>query len=145
VEFTQEYRSLEALGGQQNPWALVFPSRCSLKEIRVQQVGGAFVAFTVKVFRAEEDLRLSQSSGGPDEDGAGDYEPDPYTRQVGQTLSSDEAGRLQHEWDPELGYVNMDSAGPSGKRHRLYLEVTPAGSGLQTYDVSITGRKAQAG
>jgi hypothetical protein len=135
--YEKTYRSLQAVRNDRTVWTLPWPTRSSLDEIVVSQVGGAAVPFRVEIYNTYKVIDHSQSSGGPDEEGS--YNPDPRNSQVGNTLDSTSPGFLRRLFDPALRYVNMDAVGPTNKRSLIYIEITPEGNDETSWDVTLRG------
>ena len=134
--YERDARSLPAQGGQPNYWAIPYPGECQLTKLIVTQQGGTIVPFDVDIFNALIAVTDSRSSGGGDP--AGDYTVDPHNHRVVSTLHSDTPGHLFVQFDDSVGhFVNKDVAGSTNRVQKIYLQITPEGSGEMTFDVTI--------
>lgn len=130
--------SLSAPGGSSTCWEIGFPPEANIKALLIKQVGGTLKDFTVEVFNSIRACNAHSSSVG-DTDGPTGPEvcvadPDMY-RVFG--VQSGTAGKLL-EISDNVGrsFRNQDGTYTLPVR-KIYVQITPAGSGAATWDVNI--------
>lgn len=132
--YTKVARSQRCQGGDRTVWTLGFPAHCQITALRVLQVGGAPVAFTITLYSSAAVIAASLSQG----DDSDDPHADPLMYKVGpDQMPSDGAGQLDKTFDPYLTYTNMDAVGPTNKKQRIYVEIATGGGGDQSFDVAL--------
>jgi hypothetical protein len=131
---------LEVNGGDTGCFELPFASRAHISKIVIVQTAGTAVAFTAALFNHENACQRESAS---DSVGAetGPLPADLY--RVTPDLPSDTAGNLQYFSDRAPGghafpFVGMDRD-RLGRSRKIYLRITPQGSGLKTFAVAIAG------
>lgn len=126
---------LRVAGGSSACFAIPYPARCMLSKILVIQTEGDKIDFDVDLFNH------SMACGG---DSISDATP-PFTGildeelfRVYATLSSDAPGHLAKYFAAnECTFFNQDPEGPAGKIRKIYVKISPEGSGDKTFAVVI--------
>jgi hypothetical protein len=146
----REWRSLEAVNGQRNCWALDYIHQGWIAVIVVKQVagfGGILQDFRIKVFDSKRPCEGgSASSGGPagnDPDGYYEADPELYTVIEGRSSPS---GEYRFSEPTGIPFRNRDGD-QTNPEYKLYLEIVPekdaadlpAVGSTSVYDVTISG------
>jgi hypothetical protein len=131
--------SLEAPLGQTTCWEIGFPPEAQIKRLLVKQTGGVTANFSVTVYNSRHACATGSSSDG-DPDGSGPLQcvasPELYVvfpataGSAGELLQiSDSVGR---------SFRNQDGTYTVPVR-KIYVQITPEGSGDATWDLLIGG------
>lgn len=135
--YEKTYRSVQAPLGETTNLELGFFSEGFIKKIVVKQVGGETLeAFTLNVYNSKKAFIAAASSGGAAPEG--DYSADPESYKV-----FDEASGTSGEYltlIDEFGRAFKNQDGPlSDRKRRIYLAITPTGTGDATWDITLSG------
>jgi hypothetical protein len=135
--YEKHYRSIAATKGQSTELELGFFSEGFIKKVIIKQVGDdQLVDFTVDIYNSRKAFIASSSSGGSAP--GGDYSQDPEMYRVFPTASGTSGEYLTISDEYGRAYRNHD--GPlSDRKRRIYVRLTPAGSGNATWDIALTG------
>lgn len=131
--------SLSAPLGETTCWQIGFPPEASIKRVIVKQTGGTAADFNITVYNSLHACQSASSSDG-DPDGSGPLKciasPEMYivfpetAGTAGKLLQiSDSVGR---------SFRNQDGTYTVPVR-KIYVQITPEGSGDATWDVLIGG------
>lgn len=134
--YEKTYRSVVANLGETTQLELGFFSEGFIKKIVVKQVGGETQDFTLDVYNSKKAFIAAASSGGEAQDG--DYSADPESYKVFSSVAG--TGGEYLTLIDEYGRAFKNQDGPlSDRRRRIYLAITPIGSGEATWDITISG------
>ena len=131
---------LQATGGEPVCFALDFASRAMISKIICLQTGGTAASFTLALFNSAQACEGTAQSESI-EQGAGLVPADLH--RVTPDLSSDTPGSLMYFSDKSPGghaftFVGMD-ADRLGKSRKVYVRLTPQGSGPMEFAIAIGG------
>jgi len=144
LPYTMQPQVIEATGGQSQCFEFDFPSRVFIRTIIIQQISGVFENFTAALFNHEgtcEGLSESDSEGPV----TGGIPPDNYrvTPDLVGTTGSYQFFSESLNGGNGYDFFNLDGANQRGSRlgnaRKLYLRLTPSGSGPKRYAVTIGG------
>jgi hypothetical protein len=137
---------LAVVGGQPNVFALDFPGQAVITKIAIVPTGGAPGAFTAALYNANPAaLGQDESESTPGTPGAQVLPPDLY--RITPDLASTGGKLVYFSEDSTGGYgflvYNQDLPRNNnlGKLRKVYLEITPAGSG--EFAVALGGEAYQ--
>jgi hypothetical protein len=138
--YERKLTSVRLTNGQPNCVPVGFPPEGSLKRIILKQVGGSLVNFKITVYSALFACEPTMSSSVGDPDGEGPIKPkaDPhlyviFEEQIGT------AGELLEILDSVgKSYRNQDTTSWTNPVRKIYLQVTPEGSGSSTWDIGLS-------
>ena len=141
------HRNQRAVGGQPNVLELGCPREGAIDKIVVVQTGGTAVAFTYDVYsrRAAADTFGSGSSADNSDTPADEgMALTSLYRVNGTTVTAASGQPGTFEPTAPVKYRNADAGnGMTRARQRIYLVLTPEGSGDMSFDVCITGLTPQ--
>jgi hypothetical protein len=134
---------LTAISGQPNCFEIDFPSRALINKIVVAQLDGAMDGFTVAIYNAMRPC-LGVAESDSDGDETGNLPDDLYRVTPDLSTSSDRLVYFSEESTGGTGFTffNQDkgtSAARLGNARKLYLQITPAGTGPKTFAVALGG------
>jgi hypothetical protein len=140
----------EAEGGVETFIVLKVPSRGTIRAIRLMQVGGAAVDATFEVFTAESCIGTSLFEEASQQVPDHPSEPLELTDDVaifgnramysvfGQKTYTGSTGLYtEYGEDTQYPYQNRDGGGPTNRKRRLYLGITPAGSAATGWEFAL--------
>jgi hypothetical protein len=131
--------SLHATKGQSNCWEIGFPPEAHIKRLLIQQTGGTLVNFKVTVYNSIKGCGEPSSSIG-DVDGSGPLKcvssPEMYV--VFEEQSGTAGTLLKISDSVGRSFRNQDGTYTNPVR-KIYIQITPEGSGDSTWDVLIGG------
>lgn len=116
---------------------LVVPYQGRLNRLHVSQLDGDLEGFSAVVYdRADACAGVAEDSANPDDPYATDYAKSHRVVGPLDVDSGDNEALVEEKW---VFYENRDELPDNGIRNnKLYLEVTPAGSGAKRFLVTIT-------
>lgn len=128
-------------------WVIEFPGRCEIVKLVIAQYQGTPAQFTAELFNhniVAEGTGVSASDSDTDTD-VGESETGPYPEaifKIGPTLTSDAAGVLEFFGDADNRYFAYTESKSEheqqlGRDRRLYIRITPQGSGTKVYGLAI--------
>lgn len=140
---------LVAPGGQSSCFELRHPSRAAINKIIVRQTSGLAVNFTVALFNHEAACQGesdSDSDTTPPSPATGPLPADLY--RVTPDLNSNSVGALTYFSNQDtggggFGFVGLDDD-RLGKSRKLYVKITPQGTGAKTFAIAIGGEGFEA-
>lgn len=141
--YEKTYRSLQGQNGMRNCYTLPFFSEGFIQKVVIQQVGGVLAPFRANLYNARYACQgNSQSSGGADQDGS--YNSDPEHYRVIDTINSETPGDVAiYLSETGHSFVNRDNDGNyTSPVRRIYVEIEPEGSGDSSWDITIGGYEA---
>ncbi len=135
--YEKTHRSVEAPLGETTNLELGFFSEGFIKKIVIKQVGGDTLEdFTVDIFNSNKAFINAASSGGNDPEG--DYSADPESYKVFDSVTGSAGEYLLLSDEYGRAFKNQD--GPlSDRRRRIYIAITPNGTGSATWDITLSG------
>lgn len=146
LPYTMQPQVIEATGGVTSCHEFDFPSRTFIRTIIIQQVSGGLEAFTAALFNHEG---VCEGASESDSEGlvTGPIPPDNY-RVTPDLVGA--AGQLHYFAEQQGGsgydFFSLDGANQRGSRlgnaRKIYLRITPAGSGLKRYAITLGGCSA---
>ena len=132
--------SLSAQLGQTTCWQIGFPPEAYIKRVIVKQTGGAAANFKIVVFNSLIACQPSASSDGDPDGPSGPLkcvsDPDLYV--VFPETSGTSGELLQISDSVGRSFRNQDGTYTLPVR-KIYLQITPEGSGDATWDVLVGG------
>lgn len=143
------HRNQQAVGGQANVLELGCPREGSIDKIVVVQTGGTPAAFTYDVYSRRAAAEAAPSSSSLTDDPTTDADEGMALSSLYRVNSAPVAATSGQPgtFEPAapVKYRNADAGnGMTRAKQRIYLALTPGGSGDMSFDVRITGLTPQS-
>lgn len=141
------HRDKRVLGGQSNVLELGCPREMAIDKITVVQTGGDSAAFSYDVYSrlaAAETLGSGSSADNSDTPADEGMALASLYRVNANTVTATAGQPGTFEPDSPVKYRNADAGnGMTRAKQRVYLSLTPGGSGDMAFDVRIVGLTPQ--
>lgn len=138
--YERKVTSVPVNNGQVNCLAIGFPPEGSVKRVILKQVGGDLVDFKVTVYSAAKacNPETSSSIGDPDGSGPDKAIADPHLYIVFEEQQGTAGEMMQILDSVGKSFRNQDTTSWTVPTRKIYLQVTPTGTGVSTWDIAIS-------
>lgn len=138
IPYTRE-DTFETVAGQENCIALEVPFRGFLQRLVVKQTSGTLSGYSFDLYDRRDACAIYAESSQADEDFENELQAKEVHRLIAtQTVAGGQA--VSAQYGLSIGYENRDERLPDSRRAtgKLYLSITPGGTGAKTFAIGYT-------
>lgn len=128
---------VSATSGEPNDIELGLPMRGTIRKLIVNQVTGNDEGYSFDLYNNEAAVKAAVGSESSDSAAA-----QPNQHKVIPTQTVAPGSRAVEHWEKVWAYANADGT-PSTRKTRLYLRITPNGTGIKSFELSFAIDTAQ--